>query len=78
MVITNKPKHSLPKFRERAVCMIQKNRNHQLLYSAMLLIASKLDIGPDMLSEWVRLNERANAFVTGYRLDRKKSMQMEH
>ncbi|ARW49411.1 hypothetical protein SRCM100623_00174 [Acetobacter pasteurianus] len=60
--MSNKSKRFPPEFRERAARMVlEEEKNHPSRWSAVMMIAPKLDIHPDTLSKWTRLHERANA-----------------
>ncbi|MCG0998416.1 hypothetical protein [Acetobacter persici] len=57
----NKSKRFRPEFRDRAARMVlEEEKNHPSLCSAVMMIAPKLDIHPDTLSKSTRLHERAD------------------
>ncbi|KXV70392.1 transposase [Acetobacter cerevisiae] len=67
-----------PEFRERAARMVlEEEKNHPSRWSAVMMIAPKLDIHPDTLSKWTRLHERANAPAVSDLPDREKIRQLE-
>ncbi|MCG4256732.1 hypothetical protein [Acetobacter senegalensis] len=53
----NKPKRFLPEFYELAACMVlEEKKNRPSRWSAVMMIAPKRDIDPNMLSKWTRLH----------------------
>ncbi|GBQ15911.1 transposase [Acetobacter cibinongensis] len=57
--MSNKSKRFPPEFRDRAARMVlEEEKNHPSRWSAVMMIAPKLDIHPDTLSKWTRLHER--------------------
>ncbi|GAA10322.1 transposase [Acetobacter tropicalis NBRC 101654] len=76
--MSNKSKRFPPEFRDRAARMVlEEEKNHPSWWSAVMMIAPKLDIHPDTLSKWTRLHERANAPAASDLPDREKIRQLE-
>ena len=76
--MNNKSKRFPPEFRDRAARMVlEEERNHPSRWSAVMMIAPKMDIHPDTLSKWTRLHERANASAVSDLPDREKIRQLE-
>jgi transposase len=76
--MNNKSKRFPPEFRERAARMVlEEEKNHPSRWSAVMVIAPKLDIHPDTLSKWTRLHERANAPAVSELPDREKIRRLE-
>ncbi|WP_147061306.1 IS3 family transposase [Kozakia baliensis] len=76
--MSTKSKRFPPEFRERAARMVlEEEKNHPSRWSAVMMIAPKLDIHPDTLSKWTRLHERANAPAVSDLPDREKIRQLE-
>ncbi|WP_215763131.1 transposase [Acetobacter sp. P1H12_c] len=57
--------------------VLEEEKNHPSRWSAVMMIAPKLDIHPDRLSKWTRLHEPANAPVVSELPDREKIRQLE-
>ncbi|WP_459987153.1 IS3 family transposase [Komagataeibacter kakiaceti] len=76
--MSNKSKRFPPEFCDRAARMVlEEEKNHPSRWSAVMMIAPKLDIHPDTLSKWTRLHERANAPAVSDLPDREKIRQLE-
>ncbi|MDN7351020.1 IS3 family transposase [Acetobacter senegalensis] len=76
--MSNKSKRFPPEFRERAARMVlEEEKNPPSRWSAVMMIAPKLDIHPDTLSKWTRLHERANVPAVSDLPDREKIRQLE-
>ncbi|MCP1217261.1 transposase, partial [Acetobacter orientalis] len=54
-----------------------EEKSHPSRWSAVMVIAPKLDIHPDTLSKWTRLHEWANAPAVSDLPDREKIRQLE-
>ncbi|KXV22733.1 hypothetical protein AD933_00365 [Acetobacter malorum] len=57
--------------------VLEEEKNHPSLWSAVMMIAPKLDIHFDTQSKWTRLHERANAPAVSEQPDREKIRQLE-
>ncbi|GCE90326.1 transposase [Komagataeibacter diospyri] len=57
--------------------VLEEEKNHPSRWSAVMMIAPKLDIHPDTLSKWTRLHERANAPAVNDLPDREKIRRLE-
>lgn len=76
--MSNRSKRFPPEFREHAARMVlEEKKNHPSRWSAVMMIAPKLDIYPDTLSKWTRLHERANAPAVNDLPDRERIRRLE-
>jgi transposase len=57
--------------------VLEEEANHPSRWSAVMIIAPKLDIHPDTQSKWTRLHERTTAPAVRDLPDREKIRQLE-